>query len=235
MIYLFTGDKFQEVRKYSQELIERFGKDKPDSSVLQINEENFGEYELSGLSKEQGLFEKQLVVVLNYLISAESAWENIQDKLEEMAESKNIFIFIESSLDKRIQDKIKKYAKEAKNFSSAEKERYNPFLLTDAYGAKNKKRLWTLYQQALLGGSVSEEIHGLLFWQAKSMLVAKLSASPAESELKPFVFQKSKKFAENFSEEELKKHSSDLVEIYHNVRKGKGDLATSLEKFILSI
>lgn len=235
MIYFFSGDKFQEVKKSSQELIEKLVKDRPDSSVLQINEENFGEYELSGLSKEQGLFEKQLIVVLNYLISAESVWENIQAKLQEMAESKNIFILVEGPLDKRIRDKIGKTAKESKNFSTEEKEKYNPFLLTDAYGAKNKKKLWVLYQQAILNGSAPEEIHGLLFWQVKSMLVAKLSASPVESGLKPFVFQKSKTFGQNFSEIELKKHSNDLVKIYHDIRKGTGDMSTGLEKFILKI
>jgi len=235
MLYLFSGDQFKEIKKHSQVLIEGFVSQKPSSSLLYIDEENFGEYDISCLAKEQGLFEKQLIVVLSYVLS-DSVWEEIENKIEDLSESKNIFIFVEGILGKKVKDKISKFSKDSKSFSnSSEEKKYNPFLMTNAYGERNRKKLWLLFQQAISGGLAPEEIQGLLFWQVKSMLIAKLSKTPAESDLKPFVFQKSKKFAENFSEEELKKHSSELVEIYHNVRKGKGDLATSLEKFILSI
>jgi len=95
--------------------------------------------------------------------------------------------------------------------------------------------LWTLYQQALRHGVVSEELHGVLFWQVKSMLLAMLSKDAKESRLNPFVYSKAKNYAKNFTLPELKKISSQLITMYHRAHRGEVDFDVSLEKFFLSI
>jgi len=67
------------------------------------------------------------------------------------------------------------------------------------------------------------------------MIVARLSKDANESGLKPYVFQKSKSFAQNYSEDEMKKMSSSLVSIYHDSRRGIHDFDIALERFILSL
>ena len=109
------------------------------------------------------------------------------------------------------------------------------FAMTDALGARNQKRLWTLYQQALRHGVVNEELHGILFWQVKSMLLAALSKDVKESGLNPFVYGKAKNYAKNFTLSELKKISSQLVTMYHQAHRGEVDFDIALEKFFLTI
>ena len=97
------------------------------------------------------------------------------------------------------------------------------------------KDAWVLLQKALDTGGVPEEIHGMLFWQVKSMILAVSSKTAGEAGLNPFVFRKSLSFAKNFTEEELKNLSARLVSIYHDARRGGDELAIALEKFVLSI
>ncbi len=56
-----------------------------------------------------------------------------------------------------------------------------------------------------------------------------------ESGLSPFVFRKANQFAKNYSENELQKLSSNLIDIYHNARRGVKPLDIELEKFTLNI
>jgi hypothetical protein len=92
-----------------------------------------------------------------------------------------------------------------------------------------------LYQQAVRHDVVPEELHGILFWQVKSMLLATLSKDAKESGLNPFVYSKAKNYAKNFTLDELKKISSQLVAIYHQAHRGEVDFDLALEKFFLSI
>ena len=72
-------------------------------------------------------------------------------------------------------------------------------------GKRDKKGAWAEYQKVLKEGLVPEEIHGILFWQIKTMLLASSSKSSVEADLNPFVFKKAKEFSKNYSEDELKK------------------------------
>ena len=165
------------------------------------------------------------------------------DKIKDIAESPNAFVFLEGKVDKATVGKIEKKAEKVQEFKSAgnegktkeSKEKFNTFSLADVFGRRDKKNLWVLYQQALLQNVAPEEINGVLFWQLKSMLVAYKSKSVQESGLSPYVFQKSKSFARNYSEEEMKKMSSALVSVYHDSRRGIHDFEIALERFILDI
>ena len=80
-----------------------------------------------------------------------------------------------------------------------------------------------------------EEILNILFWQVKSMLLAHYSKTAQESGLNPFVFRKAFQFQKNYSELELRGLSKKIIILHHNVRRGIGDLTTSLEYFALSL
>jgi len=118
---------------------------------------------------------------------------------------------------------------------TAKKIEFDRFALSDALGRRSKKDAWVLFQKSLDAGGVAEEIHGMLFWQVKSMILATSSKTAGEAGLNPFVFRKSLTFAKNFTEEELKDLSSRLVSIYHEARRGGDELPIALEKFVLGI
>ena len=78
-----------------------------------------------------------------------------------------------------------------------------------------------------------EEIHGILFWQVKNMILASKSNSQIDAGLSPFVYTNSLTGARNYKTEELTKMSGELVDMTHRVRQGEGDLEIMLEKWIL--
>jgi hypothetical protein len=85
---------------------------------------------------------------------------------------------------------------------------------------KDRKGAWVNYQKSLRAGNAPEAIHGALFWQVKTVLLAKKEGGW-------------NKFAKNYSEEELDKILAALVKMYHDIRTDGGDLEISLEKFLL--
>ena len=80
-----------------------------------------------------------------------------------------------------------------------------------------------------------EEIHGILFWQVKSIVLASRTKSATEAGLNPFVYSKAKSFAENFNQQELDKILEDIVRLYHDAHRGLHDFETAMEIFILSL
>ena len=120
-------------------------------------------------------------------------------------------------------------------------EKIGFFDFANTLGERNKKMLWTLYQDALVEEVASEEVHAMFFWQVKSMLAALKSKDAGEAGLNPFVFTKAKSYAKNFghttdeAEKKLKEMSTTLFEMYHEAHRGNADFAVALEKFVLGL
>lgn len=237
MLYVIYGDDFKKTRESLNSFVNNFIKNKPDSSVVKIDEDNVSDYDPSGFLSGQGLFEKEILVVFDSLLGQKLFSVDLKKILPEMSSSQNTFVFHESFLDKKTEDLFKKEADKIQSFNLVAKNTkiFNPFSLGDALGNKNKKLLWVTFYKALQNNISPEEVHGILFWQIKSILLTKESSGVKESGLNPFVYSKSKNFATKFSSLELKKLSSKLVDIYHGSRAGLYDLEIALEKFILSV
>src|SRR5690606_12055282 len=88
---------------------------------------------------------------------------------------------------------------------------FNIFSLTDAVGARDKRKAWVIYMQALASGLSAEEIFFRIVWQVKTMLIAAKTSSAAEADMKPFPYSKAKGFLKKFKAEELEKMSENLV------------------------
>ena len=102
-------------------------------------------------------------------------------------------------------------------------------------GRRDKRGLWVLYQDALAEQVPAEEVHGIFFWQVKSMLLVKKCKTAEEANMKPFPFQKSREYSRNYKDGELENLSSKLVSMYHEAHRGNEDFHISLERFILSL
>lgn len=238
MLYFLHGTDLKRSREKLHELIDTLHKKKPDAELFKIESEQWDEARFEEFLSGQGLFENKYIVVLDKVFENVDAKESVVEMLKEIAESDNVFIFLEGAVDTATLKKIEKHAQKTQEFEEKERaapKTFNIFSLTDAFGRRDKKQLWVLYEQALANGSEPEEIHGILFWQLKSILTALGSKSASESGLKPFVFQKANGFARNYSREELQKMSAQFVDIYHNARRGMGEMDIALEKFILGM
>ena len=89
--------------------------------------------------------------------------------------------------------------------------------------------------QAIELGIEPEAIAGTLFWQTKSIAIANLASSASSSGLSPFVFSKSKKYANNYSKSEISELNSKLITMYHDAHRGMNDLELSIESFLLNL
>ena len=162
-------------------------------------------------------------------------------KTGEINSSPNMFIFLEEDLGSEILETLKDHTEKIFYFKNKPggkvADKFNIFSITDALGRRDRKTAWIFYQKAVLAGISPEEVHSILIWQVKSIILAKKwGEAGAESlGMKPFVFNKAKSFSKNFSEKEIMELSSRLVDVYHRARRGAVSFDEALERLILSL
>ncbi len=220
---------------------------KPDATLIKIGEEAVTASKLDELASGQALFSNKFIVYFYKTFDNKENKETILKNLKSLATSENIFIFAEGKMDKASLGKIEKVAEKTEEFVKAEKslnkkeklaligEKIDFFEFADALGRRDKKGLWVLYQDALTEQVPAEEVHGIFFWQVKSMLLAKKCSSPAEAKMSPYPFQKAREYGRNYKDGELEKISGTLVSMYHEAHRGNEDFHVALEKFILGL
>lgn len=241
MIYLIYGNKHEIIRDKVRSISDAQIAKKPDALQFRVNAENWGETNIDELVGSQGLFVQKYIVIFDHLLrdkADEERQEQLLGRLKEFQESDHIFIFAEGEMTKELLKKFEKKAEKIQELSTGEKKekpKFNMFALADAFGMRNKKELWVLYEKAIMSGAVAEEIHPILFWQTKAMLATQKADSAQSAGLNPFVYNKSKNFAENFSEKELHEVASKLVSIYHGARRGLVDFEVEMERFVLGV
>jgi DNA polymerase III delta subunit len=237
MIYLLYGNDAYTSRAKLHTLIDGLFKKRPNAEYFHITSENISEISLEELIFSQGIFEQKYIVVFDNVFQDKVQKENLLKHIKEMQGVEHIFIFLEEKLDKKTIDKFKRYAQKIQEFNKSEtkKEKFNVFSLTDSLGKRDRKNLWFLYQRAIDEHIPAEEIHGILFWQVKSMLLAMLSDSAKDAGINPFVFNKSKGFLKNYSPQEVHNLSKKLMMLSHDSRRGIHDFNVALEMFTLSI
>ena len=236
MLYVFFGTDTHTSRENAHRLLSSLREKKPDAAFFTLDSESWNPALFDECLSSSGLFEKKVVVFLNTVFQNPQAKELVIELLESVVSSENIVILLESELDAKTKKTLTEAAEKIVEYKMAdEKEsvsRVNLFQLTDAFGKRDKKNSWVLYRQALQDGAAPEEIHGLLWWQIKTLLQV---AQGETDGLKPFVIGKSKRFLENYSVEELNKLAFELVKSYHQARRGLVDFDLALEKWILQL
>lgn len=238
MLYVLFGEDTKKSREKLHSLIQTLLSKKKDAMLSHLNNENFDTADFLDHISSQGLFEQKSIIVLDSLFSNATDKAIVLDHIKKVSESSNIFIIIEGKLDAKTKTKLEKRSEKMQECALpkdvSKKPRFNIFDLSDALGRRDKKQLWVLYQAGGLNNISSEEMHGILFWGTKNMLLAKDAKSVKETNLSPFVYEKAKSYSENYSMTELGDLSSDLVKVYHESRRGKGSFSIQLEQLILS-
>jgi len=236
MLYLIYGTDIQKARAKARSLLDSLIAKKPDSAVLRFNSENINKEDLEEGFKGKGLFSDKYVVFLDSISENKNFEELLLARVKEFAASENIFIILEAGLTKKVLGKFEKHAEKVLEFNlqKVKEDKFNIFALTDAFGMRDKKKLWVLLQKALREGVRPEEIHGILFWQAKNILLVKSGGSPMSLGLNPFVLKKAQGFAQKFSDEEAYDTSKELISLYHRSRRGEATLDSALEEFVLT-
>jgi len=250
LILIHGNDEIRSRAKY-QGLIDSLLAKSPEASLFKLNAENFKIENLEELTRGQGLFYKKFIVGCDNLFSGENGEiaEQLKNYLKPIAESENVFIFLENpSTTLRASPawiELKKLASKGQEFSkkevmgggslSAGRQGFNIFSVTDAFTARNKNSAWALYQEALMLGVSAEEILWKLIWSVNNLLLVKNTKNLDKLKMKPYPLKKAKTATKNFSNNELKKFSADFNDLYHTSYLGTDEFEFGLEKILLSI
>lgn len=243
MYYFLYGKDSDKARAKAEELVQSMHQKKPDAELFKLDTDNWKESQFDEFVRAQGLFERKFIVFANRLFEKKEIKEVVLEKLSEIGKSDNVFIFLEGALDKASLKLVEASAQRVQVFEKEKTndryepggEAFNTFALADAFGERNKKLLWVLYQKSVRAEGSPEELAGILFWQLKNIMLAQACATATEAGVTPFVFSKSKRFSKNFTEGELAKLASQLIDLYHNAHRGKVDFEAGLEGFLLSL
>lgn len=237
MLYVIYGGDTHKARAKLHDLLDLAKKKRPEAELFKLTTENWSEVQFDELLIGQGLFEQKYTTVLDNLFEKKDIKSYVMERLEGMKESDQIFLMLESSIDAVSLKKLEKFSEKVQVFEKAENKKpsLNIFSITDGLVQKDKKKLWISYVDLLGNGAVAEEIHGILFWQVKNMILASRAGSATETGLSPFVYKNALTGARNYKNKDLQKMSSELVDMTHRVRQGKGDLEVMMEKWVLGL
>lgn len=213
MIYLFAGDDTKKKRL----TYEKFLKTIDGVETLFINKNNFNKTQIESLYSGAGLFSPKFVVVFEGILEYEDHRDFILDKLPLIASSQNDYIFLEGKLLKPILDDFRKARAELNIFElpKEKKEKFDNFLVANAFAAKDKLNMWIYFRQAVDLGVGMEEIVGVLFWKIKDMIL--------------------KRDFRKFKEEDLKKMAARLSYLLPEARSKGMDAEAAFEQFILEV
>ncbi len=247
MIYFYYGTDTESARKKAKVTIDSLILKRPEVTLIKLGDEDLSLDKIIELAGGQALFSNKYIVSLYKTFDNKENKELILKNIKEFAGSDNIFIFAEGKMDKASIAKIEKNAEKVQEFVKPDKilnkkeklaligEKIDFFEFADALGRKDKRGLWVLYQDALSEQVPAEEVHGIFFWQVKSMLLAKKCKTAEEAKMKPFPFQKAQEYSRNYKDGELENLSSKLISMYHEAHRGNEDFFIALEKFILEL
>ena len=158
MLHLFAGDDAKNKLLF----YERFISSVPVSTEkFLISRNNFDPMQIESLYSGSSLFSALSATIFQNIFEHEETRNFVLEKLELMGESQNSFIFLESKLNKPILDAFKKARAELNVFElpKEKKEKFDNFLVANAFSQKDKLNMWIYFRQAMDKGVGMEEIN----------------------------------------------------------------------------
>lgn len=156
--------------------------------MFYVTKNNFDRNQIESLCSSSSLFFGKYIVCFEELLSSEESQAFLLERLDKMEISQNSFVFLEGKLAKAILDDFKKVRAQINSFelSKEKKEKFDNFLLANAFGNRDKLNLWIYFRQAMDVGVGMEELVGVLFWKAKDMTLKKNFSKYSLAELNNF-------------------------------------------------
>jgi DNA polymerase III delta subunit len=227
MLYILLGSDFGKIKKRLAEIAKGY-------DVIRFGEGAEAFSAAPARLGASGLFSSKIALHLDRPLEDAESKAFFIEHVKNFANAETIVIATTLALDAETKKKIPKNAgvetfdvQEEKNESAP-----SAFALTDAYVKGDRKQMWVLYRKFIESGMSPEEIHGVLSWQVRALVLASKSKGAIEAGLKPFVYTKAKSALMNLQRppEDI---SRELVSLYHQSRAGQGSLENLLEVFLL--
>ncbi|TSD05744.1 MAG: hypothetical protein Greene07147_449 [Parcubacteria group bacterium Greene0714_7] len=228
MLYILLGSDVVKAKARAMKLAEgselvRFGEGgEPFANVLRYR-------------SARGLFAPKTTLLLDRPLEDADGKMLLTEHAKDLVEGEALVVVIEIALSAPTLKLIPKSAV-IENFDVKEKKEaplLSAFALTDSFATGDRKNSWITYRRLIESGSEPQEIHGILMWQARAMVVASKTKTAEEAGLKPFVYSKAKKAGARLGEVGCEEISRSLVRMVHQSRMGGGSLGDLLEAFLL--
>ena len=233
MIHVFYGNDTIAVRQAAFAYTEPL--ESAGATIELIDADSWQPGVLNDAAGATSLFGGDRVYLLDTPSSNSDFAAECADTLEALAESSSQFVVIEGALLAADKKRWAKHAAEMTEHKAAAGERFNSFAIADAFAKKDKKNLWLILQEAKAAGLSAEELIGILWWQLKSLRLAKLTSSASEAGMKDFPYNKAKRSLSNFKDGELEALTLSLLTLYHDGHGGVVYIDEGLERWLLTI
>src|SRR3989344_4347352 len=230
MLYLFCGTDTEKAREKHSAFVRKLRGKHPDASFAEVDDESFPPSRVETLVNTQGLFAKTVIASLRTLSRNPEAGEFLKKNAKELAQSPNIFIVYEEDARKTYLEPLLKYAEKTERCDAPPAKKAPAplvFAFADAVAARDKKEAWALFARLTRDETPAEQILGTLFWQFKTITLAKQGATSNVAS------GPAHRFARAYTEGELHRILGELIDIYH-ARETGADPDIALEKLVLS-
>ncbi len=237
MLYIIYGTDTNKVRAKLTSLTDVLQAKRPDAPVVRIKPENWNDSFLNETLSSNALFAPKSIIILDALISNAASADAIISSLDEIAASEHICIIVDEKIKAAELKKLEKKAEKVQEFNiekddSGKKQAPQTFAFADAIASKDKKLAWRTFQRLVNEGVAAEEIHGVLWWQFKSMALAAQYKNAKDAGLNPYVHSKCAVFNKKW-EEGLDTKLESLVKMYHEAHRGEIDFMSEIESLCL--
>lgn len=238
MLKVFFGPDTAKARAALMAEIAKFRDRYPNAPVSRFDADHCDPQEVAGAIGSASLFGDPACVVLDGLFERAEGTETFLPLLSEAAKNANSVLLFESAPKAEIKKSLLVLVdkKDIKEFAKTEKREDGAvFALGDTLGAKDKRKFWELYVRLRRDGHAPEEIHGTLWWAAKSLYIAK-TCSRTEAEeagVKGYSYTKYADFAKKWTEDEMRHVLDRLKDMPHE--RDVAELQVQLEQFALTL
>ncbi len=233
MLHLIYGNDTITVREKAHTFIGV--EEKKGVKIEKIETDNYTEGIFADVVGAVSLFGEKTLYVIDTPSEKNEMYDDVVRNLEAFKDSDNTFLVIEEALLAPQKKKFQKYTESMEEYKATATERFNAFGMADSLSQKDKKTLWLQLQEAKKAHLSAEEIIGILWWQLKSMRLAKNTDSAIEAGMKDFPYNKAKRALGSFKEGELEILSQELLKVYHEGHLGNVDIDIALERWVLTL
>ena len=122
MLFLIAGTDFDKRRATSDKLIETLIAKRPGANQVLFDDQNFSASRFLETIEGAGLFESKNIVICRGVLEEKNHKDVVVDKLQELQDSNNAFVFIENKLLKTTSNRFEKIGATVHLFNSVEKK-----------------------------------------------------------------------------------------------------------------
>lgn len=234
MLLFYFGNDFEKRHHKVQNVLADVKSKRPNSNFIHYDSFDINQENLKELIKSQGLFDEKNIVLLSNLFINLDLKKWILENIDEFQKSESAFIFSEEKITPMEQKEIKKTAFKFKEFKLNESRPENLFKISDYLQNKNKKKLWTFYQESLVKGNTADEMYNVIFWSMKTLALTE-KFSEKESGLKPYPYKKAQSSLKHWKTNEPQEKLFNLLKLHSEARRSILNLDHALEKFLLEL